>query len=147
MSPLRLVQERLPRGPLYPWRMFVACALLNRTRGQVGVPAAMDVLRRWPEPRALMEAPPFELRRAIRACGFVNKRERFLRLLSQRWWLGAREPDEFRGTCVGKYATDSYRIFCRGEHPRGVTDGKLRPYLAWARKNDVRADRTKGRGR
>ena len=40
------------------------------------------------------------------------------------------EPSEFHG--CGKFAADSWRIFCRGQtSPKGVEDATLKRYLRW----------------
>lgn len=131
MSPHGLVQERLRRGPLYPWRMLVACQLLNRTTGRQGVPAALAVLERWPSPEALAMAHLGSLRAAIRSCGLWRRRSALLRRLSAAWAAGERDPRRLPG--VGPYALDSWSIFVDGRLPRRVDDGKLQLYLKWAR--------------
>lgn len=132
MSPHRLIQERLPRGPLYPWRMLVACVLLNRTRGAVGVPTALAVLEAWPSPGALACADLRTLRAVIRPCGLWRRRALTLCNLSVAWVAGVRDPRLLPG--VGPYALDSWRIFVDGRLPRGVRDGKLRLYINWKKR-------------
>ena len=45
---------------------------------------------------------------------------------AQAW----QEPSEFHG--CGKFAADSWRIFCRGQtSPKGVEDATLKRYLRW----------------
>lgn len=128
----RLVQERLPRGPDYGWRMLVACQLLNRTRGAVGVPAALAVLARWPTPAALARADLRSLHSLIRRCGLWRRRSLQLRRLSAAWAAGERDPKRLPG--AGRYARDSWAIFVEGRRPRSVGDHWLRYYLESTRR-------------
>jgi hypothetical protein len=50
------------------------------------------------------------------------------------------EPAQFKG--CGKFVTDSWRIFCKGDkETKGVDDIKLKQYLAWvSRQASTRAE-------
>lgn len=132
VSPHGLIQEFLAQGPLYPWRMLVACQLLNRTGGAVAIPCALEVLRRWPTPEALALSNTNALRAEVRRCGLWRRRARNLQEMSLLWFWGWRNPAALPG--VGRYALDSWAIFVEGRLPRSADDGKLKLYLKWARR-------------
>eukprot|EP00741_Cyanophora_paradoxa_P006578 tig00001025_g6365.t1 len=110
-QPPAAVPERIWRDP---YKTLVAPLLLNRTRG-VQVRAVVWVLfERWPTAAALATADEGALRELVTPLGLYNKRARTLvRFAREFLTLPWTAPSQLHG--VGKYAEDSWRIFCRGE--------------------------------
>jgi len=127
-SPLRLIQEELRSDP---WKMLIACILLNRTKIRQVRPAFHDIIEKWPSPERLAAADHDEVRDVIRPLGFHNRRTQTLIEMSTQWASGERDPRALKG--VGRYALDSWRIFVEGECDVEVTDKELAKYVVWAK--------------
>ncbi|KAK9833390.1 hypothetical protein WJX81_000936 [Elliptochloris bilobata] len=132
-SPLDLIQE----GVTDPWQHLVCCLLCSRTTGGAVVLDTIEsFLRRYTTPTAVLAASETEICCAIKSVGLQELRCKALRLMSHSFlaedW---EEPSEFFG--CGRFAADSWRIFCRGGAaslgPRDVEDATLQRYLRWAR--------------
>lgn len=129
-SPFGLLQETYYTSP---WRLLVVSILLNVTSGRHQVrPVVGDLFDRYPSPEAMAEADEEELAGMIRRLGLYRKRAKALVDFS-RTYLDSppwRTPAELK--YFGKYADDSYRLFCLGEwrqvRPR---DKKLKQYRDW----------------
>jgi hypothetical protein len=128
-SPHGLVQERVPRDGLYPWRVLVLCCLLNRTQRERVRAVTGEVFRRWPTPGAMYTAGP-ELERFMRPLGLGPRKARLLRALSLDV-LGGTPHAECAGT--GQYALDSLAVFVEGRTDVEPRDGALSAYVGWAR--------------
>jgi len=127
MSPLRLLQEQLAATP---WRMLVACLLLNRTRGTQVRRVVWALLRAWGGPGGLVGVSDAWLEAILRPLGLWRRRacllRRFDRALAEGVPLG-----NLPG--VGAYARDSLRIFVDGDIDVEPTDGLLAAYVRWRR--------------
>lgn len=110
-SPHALIQESLWHDE---WRVLVSCLLLNlTTRKQVD--KIIDVLfSKYPGPVSMTMANEEELYDIIKTLGLANKRVKTLKRFSKEYldkdW---KTPLDLYG--CGKYADDTWRIFCRGE--------------------------------
>jgi len=129
-SPHALIQEELADDP---WKMLVACMLLNQTSYKQVRPIIWHFFDRWPEAKKFVKATDSDVVAIIRTLGFQNRRAKALKRFSLEWInAGWRRIDELHG--IGKYAADSYRIFILGE---GLitqpTDRKLLAYVNWLR--------------
>lgn len=124
------MQERLPRDRLYPWRVLVACALLNRTgRGQVR-PMFEALFDRWPTPQE-MAAAGGGLELALRPLGLWRRRGATLRRLSEGFARGL-PPSKIAG--VGRYGLDAYEIFVLGRDVPRPQDHFLKRYVTWRKR-------------
>ncbi len=109
-SPHGLIQE-----DLWPneWKILIACLLLNlTTRKQVdGVIYRLFDL--YPNPEALKNAGLEDLQNLIRPLGMWRRRAKTLKRFSEEYlksdWITAKD---LHG--CGKYADDSWKIFCQG---------------------------------
>jgi len=114
------------------WRIFVACSLMNMTTGLTMRPYMWKLFDRWPTPHALASCNRDELCQLIRPLGFYNRRSTSLIAMSQEYLRGKwRTPHDLPG--CGKYAHDSWLIFCKGEIPliQNLKDKELRRYIHW----------------
>lgn len=132
ISPCGLIQEVLGRLDNSEWRIFVACSLMNMTAGLTMRPIMWRLFAKWPTPRALAAADVDEVRRLVWPLGFYNQRAP--RLIDMSAQVAAGEwslPSDLPG--CGRYATNSWRIFCLGEVPslRELKDKELRRYVHW----------------
>lgn len=126
-SGLNLIQEEYRESP---WKMLVACMMLNRTTGKQVRPVLEELFSRWPNKEALAAADDCELRNVIAPCGMQAKRSIFLRKMSALY--GKVPVQNLPG--VGKYATDSWKLFQLGEVPQ-VMDKQLKRYVTWLKLN------------
>ena len=123
-----------------PWKLLVACALLNRTtRRQVdGVVDALFL--DYPTPEAMAHARHSDLCDLLRPLGMYRQRAERLRRLSDDWmallfmWEGT-TPDglvELSAlTGVGAYALDSYRMFVLDDLTVRPSDKELVRWMRW----------------
>lgn len=138
----KLIQEAVCHDP---WKVLLAVRLLNVTTGRMAIPIFWKIVRRWPTPRDLVNAPLDELIELIRPLGLYNKRAKWFKEISQcyiedppRYLKDSLQSPETRGTStkpcrrktrssypdtpishfpgVGPYAFDSFRIFCTSSH-------------------------------
>jgi endonuclease III len=132
----RILQDVLKDNP---WRMLVGCILLNMTTRTQVDKVRQQLFENYPGPGHMAVADPDELGELLKPLGLFRRRAVTLKRFSQDWLtvtqLGDRPfPTAWDvGQCygIGKYATDSYRIFVLGEilKPRDVEDKVLKKYL------------------
>lgn len=94
-----------------PWRVGVACILMNRGKRERAEPALRELLRQWPGPEYLARAVfPACL---LQSLGFQNHRARLLARFSVEW-LGDWWEDMRELPGVGAYAADAVGLCCFG---------------------------------
>jgi len=110
------------------WQHMVGVICLNQTnRKQVKrVLPALFVL--CPNPIQLLNTTPEAIKTIIKPLGMVNVREKRLRQMSLDYlnWDGE-DATELYG--IGKYGSDSYRLFYKNEIPENVGDHELKRYI------------------
>ena len=120
----RLIQEDLLDDP---WKMTVACILLNQTTNQQVRKILYPLFDFLKSPANTAELSPSQIYPLVKSTGFGNvKSERIIRM-SQKWISGFEQVQELPG--VGKYATESWKIFVEGRKDFVPTDKKLKMYL------------------
>eukprot|EP00850_Spirogloea_muscicola_P011924 SM000076S21745 [mRNA] locus=s76:9658:13128:- [translate_table: standard] len=128
VSPFGLIQEKLYREP---WRLLVACMLLNKTAGQQMYLVIWELFELCPTPEAAVAARTEDIGAIIYRLGLQNKRAHMIQQFSADYirddWT---EITQLHG--IGKYAADSHAIFCEGRW-REVTpdDHMLDKYWTW----------------
>eukprot|EP00775_Hariotina_reticulata_P003603 gene3603-biopygen5299 len=133
-SPLQLVQEQYTD----PWQHIVACTLCSRTSGSGIIRQVISsFFQVFPTPTAVLTADPADIVSVIHPLGLQPSRLAAVRSVSRGFlstdWMS---PAEFHG--CGKFVTDSWMIFCRGQRDtKHVDDCKLKQYLAWANKQQT----------
>lgn len=141
-SPLELFQERLRGSDHYPWKMCVACILLNRTQGQQVEFVLWELFNKWPTPALLAGANRASLEDQLRPAGLWRKRGATLVHFSHTWNVleGSGANTEIFSKLIGLlpgigvYAQDSWKIFVEGRlYDVFPVDLRLRAYLLWAR--------------
>ncbi len=131
MSPLRLFQERYSDDP---WKMLCCVICLNLCSGRAFEKVHEDLFALWPTAADMAFADFLDLEALLSQLGLQARRARSLIRMSTAYaflWDG-RDPDDLPG--IGKYGSDSYRIFIRGQLDIQVEDKELRKYLEWIRR-------------
>lgn len=127
MSPFKYRQEIYREDP---WKMLLVCMMLNQT-SYIQVDKVRDeFFSVFPSADVLKEAKDDEIIEIIRPLGFYNRRAKVWKKFSQAWidWDG-NDIKDLPG--VGKYASDSWKIFQEGIFNIEVEDKELKKYLLW----------------
>ncbi|KIM24793.1 hypothetical protein M408DRAFT_331611 [Serendipita vermifera MAFF 305830] len=152
-------KPRLVQGFLFhkPWWLLIAVILLNKTTGKAATPVLYKIMSRWPDMEALSRACVPELQELLTPLGLAAVRTQRLILFANMYLQDPPSQSHLRPSRVqvakgepkypptaishlpgmGKYALDSYRIFCC--EAVGVDDWKtvmpldkeLRVYVRW----------------
>jgi endonuclease III len=128
ISPLNLFQERYASDP---WAVLCCAICLNLCTGRAFESVHHDLFALWPTPLHMATANSEDLRCLLSQLGLQNRRTVSLIRMSTAYaclWDGS-DPADLPG--IGKYGSDSYRIFVRGQLDVGPTDKELRKYLEW----------------
>lgn len=129
-----LIQEELRSEP---WKMLVACVLLNQTNIRQVRRVLPELFSRWPTAADLSEADAMELASIIRHCGLQNRRAATLKRMCAGMLVDGWESDPGSLHGVGKYALDSWMIFQLGRFDVQPTDKELIRYLHERQAGDV----------
>ena len=111
-----------------PWQHMVGVIFLNQT-GRKQVKRTLPAfLNNWPTPRKFLNSKTEDVIEVIRECGFYNRRERTLRRMTEDFmsWDG---DDATKLYGIGKYGSDSYRLFFKKELPDDVGAHELKRYV------------------
>lgn len=119
-----------------PWKMLIICMMLNQTCYKQVDKVRHEFFDRFPTPELLLLADDFEIIQIIRPLGFYNRRAKQWKRFSREWisWDGS-DVSKLHG--VGKYASDSWKIFQEGNFSITVEDKELKRYLNWVNKLEV----------
>ena len=128
VSPFGLVEEELFSQP---WRLLVACMLLNKTTANQVRRVLPRLFSLCPTPAAAVAAETAALEAIIQPLGLFRKRAVALQRMSDDYinkdWC---DPQELFG--CGVYSSDAYFIFCRGQWRDIEPDDKdLKRYKEW----------------
>ena len=110
------------------WQHMVGVICLNQT-GRKQVKQVLPILFLvCPTPVHLLNTTPETIKRIIKPLGMVNVREKRLRRMSEDYlkWDGEDATDLYG---IGKYGSDSYRLFYKKEVPDNVGDHELKRYI------------------
>lgn len=131
-SPYELLQERFCHDP---WKLLVVCMMLNQTSAKQVKQVVDKFFLAFPAAESLVQADVRAVAEFIRPLGLYNRRAAALQRMSIDYLReGWTDVQDFYG--VGKYASDSYRIFVLRECPENeedVDDKELKNYVRWAR--------------
>jgi len=133
-----------------PWSLLIAVILLNKTNARAALPMFWYIRSLWPTPQELSQANLASLEQILNPLGLQNVRAKTLIEMSQMWIKFPPKSRIFYPSRVnvkgyprtpishlpgcGKYALDSYRIFCGGRDEwKSVQpdDKELIKYVAW----------------
>ena len=110
------------------WQHMVGVICLNQTyRKQVkeGLP---KLFKRYPNPKAYLRGRLKTQENMLKPLGMWSVRAKRLRQMSKEYltWDGV-EASDLHG--IGKYGSDSYKIFYKNEIPNDVQDKELKKYI------------------
>lgn len=121
----QLIQEKYKHDP---WKMLCGCIMLNQTSNVQVWRVVDNFFERFPNPESISEDSFDEIKEITRTLGFYNRRAKQIIRFSDDWlnkkW---NKVTELYG--IGKYASDSYEIFVKGNLKVMPTDSVLRKYL------------------
>ena len=124
MSDDLMVQQQIDG----PWQHMVGVIMLNLTGRKQVKKVLPEFLSRWPEPSSLLYATRDQIEKVIEPLGMKKVRAERLYRMSQEFldWDGE-DATELYG--IGKYGSDSYRLFFKKELPEDVGDHELQRYV------------------
>lgn len=107
---------------------MVAVIMLNQTGRKSVKKVLPDFLERWSVPAFFLLADPEIVKEVIRPLGMVNIRSKRLFGMTQDYltWDG---NDATMLYGIGKYGSDSYRLFYKNEIPDNIGDHELQRYV------------------
>jgi methyl-CpG-binding domain protein 4 len=131
LSPYVLLQELLRDEP---WKLLVACIMLNQTTAVAVKKVIWSFFDRWPDAESCAKADSNDIRDMLKFLGMQNRRTKYIQSLSLAF-SGNDYGSVLDLPGVGKYAHDSYRMFVEGFLVEDVKDKELKNYLKWAQEN------------
>jgi len=129
VSPYGLLEEEVYENP---WKLLVACLLLNKTSATQVRNVIWDLFKLIPTPEAAIAIEDTsEIEKIIQPLGLFRKRAVAIKKMSEEFqnkqW---RDPKELYN--LGQYASDAYFIFCRGKWRDVYPEDKdLKRYKEW----------------
>lgn len=125
-----MVQQQLPARDEWVrrWQHMVAVIMLNQTGRKQVKRVLPEFLENWPVPAFFMLADHEMVKEVIRPLGMTNIRLKRLFGMTQDYltWDG---NDATMLYGIGKYGSDSYRIFYKNEIPEDIGDHELKRYV------------------
>lgn len=107
--------------------MLVCCILLNQTTNQQVRKILDPIFLLIPDPISASQMEPEKISEIIRSTGFSSVKSQRIVNMSKKWVEGFDSVLELPG--VGRYASDSWKIFVEKNLSIQVTDKKLQSYL------------------
>ena len=110
------------------WQHMVGVICLNLTN-RVQVKAVLPKLfKKYPNPITFIRGHSNTQKKMLKPLGMVNKRlERLKKMSIDFLTWDYKDAKDLHG--IGKYGSDSYRIFYKNEIPENVQDKELKRYL------------------
>ena len=110
------------------WQHMVGVICLNLTTGKQVKKVLPKLFKRYPNATSFIRGRESTQRRMIKDLGMSNVRTKRLRKMSIDFLSWDRkDATDLHG--IGKYGSDSYRIFYKNEIPKDVTDKVLKKYI------------------
>lgn len=111
-----------------PWQHMVGVIMLNQT-SRIQVKRVLpEFLRYWDTPEKLLAANIDDIKTIIAPLGMTNVRVKRLLGMSQDF-LTWNQEDATNLYGIGKYGSDSYEIFFKGNYSVEPTDKELKKFL------------------
>jgi len=104
--------------------------MLNLTSIKQVRPVISEFFKRYPDAHAASKADTAELAVLLKPLGLYNRRAKLIIKFSNAYNEDWNDVAELPG--VGKYASDSYRMFVQDSLDIEPTDSKLKRYKEWA---------------
>ena len=119
-----MVQQQVDNA----WQHMVGVICLNQTHRKQVKRILPDFFRRWPTHTSILQDTREDVEKMIAPLGMRRVRsERIYRMSEQFESWDGKDATELYG--IGKYGSDSYRLFYKNEIPENVGDHELKRYI------------------
>ena len=119
-----MVQQQVDNA----WQHMVGVICLNQTHRKQVKRILPDFFKRWPTHISILQDTKEDVEEMIAPLGMRKVRsERIYRMSEQFESWDGKDATELYG--IGKYGSDSYRLFYRNEIPENVGDHELKRYI------------------
>ena len=110
------------------WQHMVGVICLNQTYRKQVKQVLPKLFKRYPNPKAYLRGKLKTQENMLKPLGMWSVRAKRLRQMSKEYltWDGI-EASDLHG--IGKYGSDSYKIFYKNEIPNDVQDKELKKYI------------------
>ena len=110
------------------WQHMVGVICLNQTYRKQVKQVLPILFKRYPNPKAYLRGRLKTQENMLKPLGMWSVRAKRLRQMSKEYltWDGI-EASDLHG--IGKYGSDSYKIFYKNEIPNDVQDKELKKYI------------------
>ena len=120
-----MVQQQVDNA----WQHMVGVICLNQTHRKQVKRILPDFFRRWPTHMSILQDTREDVEKMIAPLRMRKVRsERIYRMSEQFESWNGEDATELYG--IGKYGSDSYRLFYKNEIPENVGDHELKRYIA-----------------
>ena len=110
------------------WQHMVGVICLNQTHRKQVKRILPDFFKRWPTHTSILQDTKEDVEKMIAPLGMRRVRsERIYRMSEQFESWNGKDATELYG--IGKYGSDSYRLFYKNEIPENVGDHELKRYI------------------
>ena len=111
------------------WQHMVGVICLNQTHRKQVKRILPEFFKRWPTHTSILQDTREDVEKMIAPLGMRKVRsERIYRMSEQFESWDGKDATELYG--IGKYGSDSYRLFYKNEIPENVGDHELKRYIA-----------------
>ena len=110
------------------WQHMVGVMCLNMTHRKQVKRVLPILFKKYPNATAFLEGKSEDQEKLLQPLGMVHVRTQRLRRMSEdflKW--DRKDATDLYG--IGKYGSDSYRIFYKNEIPKDVQDKELKRYV------------------
>ena len=119
-----MVQQQVDNA----WQHMVGVICLNQTHRKQVKRILPDFFKRWPTHISILQDTREDVEKMIAPLGMRRVRsERIYRMSEQFESWNGEDATELYG--IGKYGSDSYRLFYKNEIPENVGDHELKRYI------------------
>ena len=119
-----MVQQQVDNA----WQHMVGVICLNQTHRKQVKRILPDFFKRWPTHTSILQDTREDVEEMIAPLGMRRVRsERIYRMSEQFESWNGEDATELYG--IGKYGSDSYRLFYKNEIPENVGDHELKRYI------------------
>ena len=120
-----MVQQQVDNA----WQHMVGVICLNQTHRKQVKRILPEFFKRWPTHTSILQDTREDVEEMIAPLGMRKVRsERIYRMSEQFESWNGKDATELYG--IGKYGSDSYRLFYKNEIPENVGDHELKRYIA-----------------
>ena len=120
-----MVQQQVDNA----WQHMVGVICLNQTHRKQVKRILPEFFKRWPTHTSILQDTREDVEKMIAPLGMRRVRsERIYRMSEQFESWDGEDATELYG--IGKYGSDSYRLFYKNEIPENVGDHELKRYIA-----------------